>query len=112
MDAKVLLKLIGNDQLTEDDAEILLQRAVRLAINHRWWGENDKPTEEEIGQFIDRYEFEIYDIAKSIQSDSDHDGEIQHTELGITRVWGKTDAQTLVAKALGAIPPKTYVWGN
>ena len=111
MDVSMFIKLMGSD-MTEEDANILLQRAARLAINWYWWGANDKPTEEEIEDFLGKYEFEIYDVAKAMQSDADHDGEISHTELGITRVWSKSDNQTVVDKALSALPRKTYFWSN
>ena len=103
---------MGSD-IDEESASILLNRAKKLAVNHYWWGINDIPTDEEIERFCKRYEYEIYDVAKALQSDADHDGEISHTELGITRVWSKgNSSSSVVTEALGAIPAKTYFWAK
>ena len=54
------------------------------------------------------YEFEIYDLAKAINSDDARGGLVSHTELGVTRNWGQTGKKD-IELALAKIPPKTYV---
>ena len=109
MDVSILKRLIGDESLSDDDASILMARAKKLAANHYFWGTDDEPSEEEVEKFAKRYEWEIYDVAAAIKGTNDRDGEIEHTELGITRVWEKTNGST-INTALSKIPVKTYVW--
>lgn len=102
-------KILGDDTLTDDELEIMLERAKRLAINHYWWKEDDKPTEDEIDTFVTRYEFEIYDLAKAVYESDSREGLKQFTELGVTRVW-ETGGAKVIQNALDAIPVNTYVW--
>lgn len=102
-------KVLGDDTLTDDELEIMLERAKRLALNHYWWKEDDNPTEDEVATFCDRYEFEIYDLAKAVYESDSREGLKQFTELGVTRVW-ETGGEKVIENALSAIPVNTYVW--
>lgn len=109
MNIETLRKIIGDDSLTDDQLEIMLQRAVKIAVNHYFWGEDDNPTEEEIDNFCCRYEFEIYDLAKAVYEADSREGLKEFTELGVTRVWeGKSEES--ISSVLASIPVKTYVW--
>lgn len=108
MDINTARTIIGNDSLTDDDVSALLLRAKRLAKNQHYWGPDDEPGEVELERFYDRYEFEIYDIAKEVYSSATRGGLKQFSELGVTRVWGGSGSET-ISRAISAIPPKTYV---
>lgn len=108
MDAKLLKVILDDDTLTDEQIAVLLTKAQRLAANQHFWADDDEPTEKELERFYKRYEFEIYDLAKAINSDDARDGLVSHTELGITRNWGKSSKKD-VEDALAKIPPKTYV---
>lgn len=108
MDAKLLKVILDDDTLTDEQIAVLLTKAQRLAANQHFWADDDEPTEKELERFYKRYEFEIYDLAKAINSDDARDGLVSHTELGITRNWGKSSKED-VEDALAKIPPKTYV---
>lgn len=99
--------ILNNGELTDDQVSVLLERAKKLAVNQRYWKKDDNPTQYELAQFYDRYEYEIYDIGKAISDSDDRDGLTQYTELGITRVWGD-NGKSSIDKAVGSIPPKTY----
>ena len=109
MNIETFKKVIADDSLTDDQLEIMLKRAEKLALNHYFWGEGDNPTESEIEDFCNRYEFEIYDIAKAVYEVDSREGLKQFTELGVTRVWESGGDET-VNSAISAIPVKTYVW--
>lgn len=103
------LKLILEDETLSDNAiEALLLRAQKKAANHHFWRDTDVPTEEQLSAFYKRYEMEIYELAKAINSSDARDGQISHSELGISRAWGRTGKET-IDDALSEIPPKTYV---
>lgn len=103
-------KIVIDDPTLSDDAiSILIIRARKKAANHHFWGANDNPSEEELNCFYNRYEMEIYDLAKAINSSDSRDGLISYSELGVNRSWGKTGKET-IEDALSAIPPKTYVF--
>ena len=108
MDAGLLKVILSDETLTDEQIAVLLIKAKRQAANQHFWADDDIPTEEELERFYNRYEFEIYDLAKAINSDDARGGLVSHTELGITRNWGKTGKQD-IESALSAIPPKTYV---
>lgn len=108
MDVNVLKVILNDDTLTDQQIAVLLAKAQKQAVNHHFWADFDSPTEEELEQFYKRYEFEIYDLAKSINSDDARGGLVSHTELGITRNWGQTGKKD-IETALSKIPPKTYV---
>jgi hypothetical protein len=78
-----------------------------LALNHYFWKLDRPPTDEQKDAFLTKYEFEIYDVARAMNKDDARDGEVSHTELGITRQWGETGKQT-IDKALSALPRKAY----
>ena len=94
MDAKLLKVILDDETLTDEQIAVLLV--------------NDIPTEAELERFYNRYEFEIYDLAKAINSDDARGGLVSHTELGVTRNWGQTGKKD-IELALAKIPPKTYV---
>lgn len=108
MDANVLKVILNDETLTDEQIAVLLVKAQRQAVNQHFWAEDDTPSEKELERFYTRYEFEIYDLAKAINSDDARGGLVSHTELGVSRNWGKTGKQDIEA-ALSAIPPKTYV---
>lgn len=108
MDVNTAQLIIKDDTLSESDISILLKKAQRLAVNQHFWAPDDVPTEEQLTAFYERYEFEIYDIAKAINSDDARDGLKSFTELGVQRTWGKTGKET-IDSAISAIPPKTYI---
>ena len=101
-------KTIIDADLTDDEVSVLLARAKKLAKNHYFWHKDDNPTDEELAWFYDRYEFEIYDIAKEIYSAASRDGLKQFTELGITRVWGLSGHESISNVLNACIIPKTY----
>lgn len=103
-----LKKIIADDTLDSDQLYVLLERAKKLAKNQYFWHKDDIPTDEELETFYKRYEYEIYDIAAAVNSDSARDGEIRHEELGVVRVWDKGGSDTVKA-VVSAIPAKTYV---
>lgn len=106
--AEKLAVILDDSTLSEDEISVLLERAEKLAVNHYFWKPDDDPTDTELSRFYNKYEFEIYEVAKALNSDSARDGETQHTELGITRVWGKTGKEG-VDDALSSIPVRSYV---
>ena len=101
--------ILGNTSLTDEQLEVMLERAKRKAINHYWWKEDDNPTDDDIENFTSRYEYEIYDLAKAMIDVDSRDGLKQFSELGVTRVWESGGDKTL-ENALNAIPVQTYVW--
>jgi len=109
MSVETFKVILGETSLTDEQLEIMLERAKRKAINHYFWREDDNPTDEEIENFIDRYEYEIYDLAKTIISVASRNGLKQFSELGVTRVW-ESGGDKEVEDALSAIPVQTYVW--
>ena len=108
MDINTARTIIGNDSLTDDDVSALLLRAQKLAVNQRYWKPDDNPEKAELERFYDRYEFEIYDIAREVYSSNSRGGLKQFSELGVTRIWGGSGSETVNA-AISAIPPKTYI---
>lgn len=108
MDLRTARTIIGNTDMSDDALTVLLLKARKQAVNHHFWDISDVPTEEELERFYDRYEFEIYDVAKAISISDARGGLISHSELGISMSWGKTGQQS-IDEALSAIPPKTYV---
>ena len=109
MNVETFKAVLGETSLTDDQLEALLERASRKAINHYWWKEDDNPTDEEKENFINRYEYEIYDVAKTILESASRSGLKQFSELGVTRVWA-VDGDKAIENALNAIPVQTYVW--
>ena len=87
--------LIGETSYTDEQLMVLLERAKRMAINHYWWKEDDIPTNEEVENFIERYEFEIYDLAKTVIESAQRGGLKQFSELGVTRVWQTTGSKDI-----------------
>lgn len=108
MDANVLKVILDDENLTDSQIAVLLAKAQKQAANHHFWADFDNPTEKELERFYSRYEFEIYDLAKAINSDDARDGLVSHTELGVSRNWGQTGKKDIEV-ALSKIPPKTYV---
>ena len=109
MSVETFKVILGETSLTDEQLEIMLERAKRKAINHYFWREDDNPTDEEIENFIDRYEYEIYDLAKTVISVASRNGLKQFSELGVTRVW-ESGGDKAIEIALSSIPTKTYVW--
>lgn len=107
MDIRTAKLIIDDATLTDEKLSVLLLKAQKLALNHHFWKTDRQPTAEQTEVFLTKYEFEIYDIAKAINSDDARCGEVSHSELGITRTWGETGKQT-IDKALSAIPRKAY----
>lgn len=108
MDSTTAALIINDDTLTDEQLEVLLLRAQALAINHYFWKLDDTPTDDEKEAFLAKYEYEIYDVAKAMNSDDARDGLTSHTELGISRTWGETGKES-IGKALASIPRKAYV---
>ena len=94
MDAKLLKVILDDETLTDEQIAVLLVKAQKQAANQHFWADDDIPTEAELERFYNRYEFEIYDLAKAINSDDARGG-----------LTGKKDIELALAK----IPPKTYV---
>ncbi len=109
MNVETFKTIIGDTTLTDEQLVVLLERAKRKAINHYWWKEDDTPTDDEIENFIDRYEFEIYDVAKTIIDSASRDGLKRFSELGVTREW-ESGGDKAIEDALSQIPVQTYVW--
>jgi hypothetical protein len=109
MNVETFKTIIGDTTLTDEQLVVLLERAKRKAINHYWWKEDDTPTDDEIENFIDRYEFEIYDVAKTIIDSASRDGLKRFSELGVTREW-ESGGDKAIEDALNQIPVQTYVW--
>ena len=107
MDTKLLKVILDDETLTDEQIAVLLVKAQKQAANQHFWADDDIPTEE-LERFYNRYEFEIYDLAKAINSDDARGGLVSHTELGVTRNWGQTGKKD-IELALAKIPPKTYV---
>ena len=101
--------VLGETSLTDEQLEVLLERAKRKAINHYWWKSDDIPTDDDVENFINRYEYEIYDLAKTVSDVASRDGLKQFSELGVNRVW-EVGGDKALENALSAIPVKTYVW--
>ena len=109
MSIETFKKIIGSTSLTDEQIEVLLERAKKLAVNHYWWKEDDEPQSDDIEKFVNRYEYEIYDVAKAMYESASRDGMVQFTELGVTRRW-ESGGDKAVTNALSAIPVQTYVW--
>lgn len=101
--------ILGETTYTDEQLAVLLERAKRKAINHFWWRVDDNPTDEQIDNFTDRYEFEIYDLAKTVIDVATREGLKEFSELGVRRVW-ESGGDKAVEDSLSAIPVKTYVW--
>ena len=108
MDVETAKIIIGDDDLSDAEVSVLVNRAKKLAKNHYFWHPNDNPSDEELKAFYDRYEYEIYDIAKEIYSAASRDGLKQFTELGVTRVWGLSGQESVTNMLNATIIPKTY----
>ena len=108
MDVKTFKTILGNNSISDDEATVLLNRAKKKAVNHYFWQQDDTPTEDEVENFVDRYEYEIYDVAKAIFDSDSRDGLKQFVELGVSRTWADSGEKT-IENALSAIIPKTYV---
>nr|DAY20480.1 MAG TPA: hypothetical protein [Caudoviricetes sp.] len=108
MDLNTAKKVIGDTSLSDDEVSVLLLKAKKLARNQHFWKPDDNPTDEQLENFYDRYEFEIYDIAKSVQQYDARGGLTEFSELGVTRRWGKTGTESINA-SVASIPPKTYI---
>lgn len=109
MSIETFKTILGETTLTDAQLEVLLERARRKALNHYFWKSDDNPTDEEKENFINRYEFEIYDLAKTVLDVANRNGLKQFSELGVTRVW-ETGGDKAIETALNQIPVKTYVW--
>ena len=108
MDIKTAKTIIGDTALTDETVSALILKAQKLAKNQHFWHPDDNPSDPELERFYDRYEFEIYDIAKEIYSSDSRDGLTSFSELGVSRTWGKTGKES-VSAAVASIPAKTYV---
>lgn len=108
MSIDILKTIIGESDLTDEQLAVLLDRAKKKAVNHYFWQVDDNPTEEEKEAFYDRYEYEIYDVAKAMVESDSRDGLKRYVELGVTREW-ETGGEKAIEGALSAIIPKTYV---
>lgn len=108
MSIDILKTIIGESDLTDEQLAVLLDRAKKKAVNHYFWQADDNPTEEEKEAFYDRYEYEIYDVAKAMVESDSRDGLKRYVELGVTREW-ETGGEKAIEGALSAIIPKTYV---
>lgn len=108
MDISIAKAIIKNKNLSDNDIAILVIQAQKKAANHHFWKSDDNPTEDDLQRFYDRYEMEIYDLAKAMHSSDARDGLTSFSELGVSRSWGET-GQKSVESALNSIPPKTYV---
>lgn len=106
---ETLKTVLKETSYSDEQLEALLERAKRKAINHFFWRTDDNPTDEEIENFINRYEYEIYDLVATIVDVASRNGLKQFSELGVTRVWG-VDGDTAIEKTLNEIPVKTYVY--
>ena len=109
MSIETFKTILGETTLTDAQLTVMLERAKRKAINHYFWKSDDNPTDEEKENFIDRYEFEIYDLARTVYEVASRNGLKQFSELGVTRVW-ETGGDKAIESALNQIPVKTYVW--
>ena len=109
MSIETFKTILGETTLTDEQLEVILERAKRKALNHYFWKSDDNPTDEEKENFIDRYEFEIYDLAKTVLDVASRNGLKQFSELGVTRVW-QSGGDKAVEDSLSQIPVKTYVW--
>ena len=103
--------ILGDNDYTDEQLGILLDRAKRKAINHYWWKSDDYPTDEEIENFTNRYEYEIYDLAKTVIDVAQRGGLKQFSELGVTRVW-EIGGDKSIENSLSQIPVKTYAWSR
>lgn len=108
MDVEALRVIVNDPTLTDAQLAVLLLKAQNEAINHYFWKADDIPTEEQKEKFLSKYEFEIYDIVRAMNSDDARDGQISHSELGVSRSWGETGRES-VLKALAVLPKKAYV---
>ena len=108
MDIQTFKTVLGDNSISDDDATVLLNRAKKKAANHYFWQSDDRPSEDELNAFYDRYEYEIYDVGKAFVDNDSRDGLKRYVELGITREW-ESGGEKAIEEALSAIIPKTYV---
>ena len=108
MDINTLRKIIDDSDISDDSLFVLLERAKKIAKNHYFWHPEDVPTAEQLEAFYDRYEYEIYDIAKEIHDVGAREGLKQFTELGVTRVWNYGGMDSVMSVVNALIIPKTY----
>lgn len=111
MNVETFKTILGETSFTDEQLEVLLERAVRKALNHFFWKSDDNPTDDEKENFINRYEYEIYDLAKTVIDVSKREGLKEFSELGVTRVW-QSSGNKEVEDCLSQIPVKTYVWAK
>lgn len=109
MNIETFKTILGETSLTDEQLEVMLERAKRKALNHFFWKSDDNPTDEEKENFIDRYEYEIYDIAKTVIEVGKREGLKEFSELGVTRIW-QSGGNEAVEETLTQIPRKTYMW--
>jgi hypothetical protein len=108
MDFEIAKKIVNDETLDDENLSVLLLKAQKLAVNQYFWKVDDIPTDEQKQAFLDKYEFEIYELVKALNADDARGGLVSHTELGITRQWGET-GEVSIQKALAKIPRKAYV---
>lgn len=111
MNIETFKTILGETSFTDEQLEVLLERAKRKALNHFFWKSDDEPLEEEKENFINRYEYEIYDLAKTVIDVAKRDGLKEFSELGVTRIWA-SGGDKEIEDALSQIPVKTYVWAK
>lgn len=111
MNVETFRTILGETSYTDEQLNVLLERAKRKAINHFWWKSDDEPTDEEKENFINRYEYEIYDLAKTVVDVAQRGGLKEFSELGVTRVW-QSNGSKEVEDCLSQIPRKTYIWAK
>lgn len=108
METNEIKILLGEPEMTNAEVDALMRKAKAKAINHYFWHPEDNPDFEAREDFLERYEYEIVDVAKAIIASDARGGLVQHTELGITDNWGKTGVSS-IDESLNEIPRKTYV---
>lgn len=107
MDAKLLKIILDDETLTDEQIAVLLVKAQKQAANQHFWADDDIPTEAELERFYNRYEFEIYDLAKAINSDDARGGLVSHTELGVGRNAPAYPSQPRSMNSTEGAPPGT-----
>lgn len=111
MSVETFKTILGETSFTDEQLQVLLDRAIHKAVNHFWWKSDDVPTDEEKENFINRYEYEIYDLAKTVIDVASRQGLKQFSELGVTRVW-QSSGDKEIEDCISQIPRKTYVWAK
>lgn len=85
-----VLTLLGNDDVSDDEVEVYLQIAERKALDRIF------PFSE--GELPEKYELDVCELAVRLLSRKGGEGEMQHSENGVARIYGNVDDSDILSR--------------